>query len=74
MDPHDDDPRIPGGRAGDQVGLGRVVENRQSTGSPGPGDPGGPEDDEVEEASEDSFPASDPPSFTREGSVPDREP
>jgi len=56
------------------VGLGRVVENRQSTGSPGPGDPGGPEDDEVEEASEDSFPASDPPSFTREGSVPDREP
>ena len=48
----------------DRVGLGRVVEDRRplSIGSPDPDDPGGP-DSVVVEASEDSFPASDPPPF-----------
>ena len=47
--------------ATDKVGLGRVVEDhRQPAGEPRPVTPDHPED-EVEEASEDSFPASDPP-------------
>jgi hypothetical protein len=62
--------RIPGSEAGDQVGLGRVVEdNRRSTGSPDPDDPA-PGETEVEEASEDSFPASDPPTFMSDSATP----
>ena len=68
MDKSSERDRAPGAEAGEddaRVGLGRVVEDRRplSTGSPDPDDPGEPES-VVEEASEDSFPASDPPPFT----------
>ena len=54
----------PGPDATDKVGLGRVVEDhRAPSGDPRSGTPDHPED-EVEEASEDSFPASDPPPST----------
>jgi hypothetical protein len=82
MDPHDEN-RIPGSDAGDQVGLGRVIEDRRSVGSPDTGDPGEPsqrlrtdatradaDDPLVEEASEDSFPASDPPTFMSDTPTP----
>ena len=50
--------------ADDRVGLGRVVEDRRTPpAGTGPADPDAPAD-AVEEASEDSFPASDPPPFT----------
>ena len=50
--------------ATDTVGLGRVVEDhRPATGGPATDHQPGT-DDEVEEASEDSFPASDAPPFT----------
>ena len=62
--------RIPGSHAGDQVGLGRVVEDhRHATGSPDPDDPAAPKPD-VEEASADSFPASDPPTFMSDSATP----
>ena len=62
--------RIPGSDVGDQVGLGRVVEDhRHATGSPDPGDPS-PSDRNVEEASEESFPASDPPTFMSDSATP----
>jgi hypothetical protein len=70
---HEGDSRIPGSDVGDQVGLGRVVEDRRhATGSPDADDPptsGG----QVEEASEDSFPASDPPGFMSDSATPTRE-
>jgi len=68
-----DDTRIPGSQAGEQVGLGRVVEDRRSTGSPDPDDPGmpaAPDAPVVEQASEESFPASDPPTFNADTATP----
>ena len=61
-----------------RVGLGRVVEDHLSTGGPDPDDPGGPDappearDDEpaVVDASAQSFPASDPPTFMSEPATP----
>ena len=56
--------RPAGHEAGDRVGLGRVVEDhRPPAGGAGAAKPDDPADT-VEEASEDSFPASDPPPFT----------
>jgi hypothetical protein len=64
-----------------RVGLGRVVEDHLSTGSPDPDDPGGPDapdgmrdEHDVVEAAKQSFPASDPPTFMSEPATPrDRE-
>ena len=79
--------------AGRDVGLGRVVEDHLSTGSPDPDDPGGPDappgmrdgdrDDapavdrrepdperDVVDASAQSFPASDPPTFMSDPATP----
>jgi hypothetical protein len=61
---------IPGSRAGDQVGLGRVIEDRRSTGSPDNDELVADRDPAVEAASEDSFPASDPPGFTSDAATP----
>ncbi|HEX5827421.1 MAG TPA: hypothetical protein VFY23_07875 [Candidatus Limnocylindrales bacterium] len=77
--PHGSAPgSIPGSAAGDQVGLGRVIEDRrEATGSPDLEDPSTKGDAAVEEASEDSFPASDPPPFmsdTPTSRDPEREP
>jgi hypothetical protein len=48
-----------------RVGLGRVLEDHLSTGSPDPDDPGGPDAPpamrDAADSSEGSFPASDPP-------------
>jgi hypothetical protein len=57
-----DSPRKVNG-AGRKVGLGRVVEDRLSIGSPDLDDPGGGDENDVRTASEDSFPASDPPTW-----------
>jgi hypothetical protein len=74
MDPTDEhEDRVPGTKAGDQIGLGRVVENRGSIGSPDPDDPpavGGGDEGTVDEASEASFPASDPPTFMSDSATP----
>jgi hypothetical protein len=56
MDPKDEAPS--GSKAGEQVGLGRVVRDDPPAG-------GRPrESEEVEEALTDTFPASDPPPFS----------
>jgi len=48
----------------DKVGLGRVVEDHRPAAEPPAMDRVPGTEDEVEEASEDSFPASDAPPFT----------
>ena len=50
--------------AGDRVGLGRVVEDHRPAGRQRGGPSRERPENEVEEASEDSFPASDAPPFT----------
>ena len=74
MDSERDRPAAPGTR----VGLGRVVENRSGLGheEPGTDGPATPASDApgVDEASDASFPASDPPGFMSEPATPaDRE-
>jgi hypothetical protein len=67
---HEGDSRIPGSDVGDHVGLGRVIEDRRhGSGSPDANDPA-TRQQEVEEASEDSFPASDPPMFMSDSATP----
>ena len=59
----DREPR-PEGEDADRVGLGRVVEDhRPPPGDTGSAPPARPEH-EIDETSEDSFPASDPPPST----------
>jgi len=60
------DAESPTGGTGDedQVGLGRVVEDRRPPAERGDASDPEPGTKAVEEASEDSFPASDPPPFT----------
>lgn len=66
----EDGGRIPGSDVGDQVGLGRVIEDRRhAAGSPDANDPA-TNDEQVEEASEDSFPASDPPGYMSDSATP----
>ena len=63
MDRDRDRPTEPGAT----IGLGRVVENPAGLGRDAQPTPEGPL---VEEASEDSFPASDPPSFASDKATP----
>ncbi len=49
---------------GDTVGLGHVIEDLRSPGMPDVDDP------TIEDASEDSFPASDPPTFSSDPATP----
>jgi hypothetical protein len=66
-----DEPRIPGSDAGDQVGLGRVIEDRrEATGHPDPEDPTTATDTHVEEALVETFPASDPPTYMSDTATP----
>jgi hypothetical protein len=84
MGERDDTPSRAPLRAGDRVGLGRVIEDRRppaleirragppAEGGAAPGErPGQPDRDaRIEEASEESFPASDPPTFTSDQATP----
>ena len=65
----DDETRTPGDD-GDRVGLGRVIEDRRGQPTSTATDDAQPTDDTVEEASEDSFPASDPPTFMSDAATP----
>lgn len=60
------DERANDGKPVHRVGLGRVVEDRL----PGSREP---DADEVDESSEESFPASDPPTLDREPAATDAE-
>ena len=46
-----------------RVGLGHVVDDQLSIGRPEPDDPGAGDEHAIRKASEDSFPASDPPTW-----------
>jgi hypothetical protein len=65
-----DEPVEPENKPGREVGLGRVVEDPLSIGRPEPDDPAAADERTVRKASEDSFPASDPPTWISDKATP----
>lgn len=58
------------GAAGRRIGLGHVVDDQLSIGTPEPDDPGAGDERAIRKASEDSFPASDPPTWMSDPATP----
>ena len=58
-----EEPLEPKNEPGREIGLGRVVEDPLSIGRPESDDPAGGDERAVRAGSEESFPASDPPTW-----------
>jgi hypothetical protein len=67
-----EEPPEPKDEPGREIGLGRVVEDPLSIGRPEPDSPATGDERAVREASEDSFPASDPPTWMSDPPTPKR--
>ncbi len=67
-----EEPPDPKDESGREIGLGRVVEDPLSIGQPEPDNPAAGDERTVGEASEDSFPASDPPTWMSDSPTPER--